>query len=237
MCGRYGFVPGEDFYPRYNITNRLETLSASYNVAPGYSMPVVVRENPNLVYLMRWGLIPFWAKDIKIGYKMINARAETVEEKSAFRKPFESRRCLIPASGFYEWKKTGNEKIPFYIKRKDNGLFSFAGLYDVWTDVEGKEIKSYTIITTKPNKLIESIHNRMPVILKKEEENHWIDSINQNIEKIKELLAPYPDGEFEAYPVTRAVNNPENDSPDLIKPGKPGWQPQKNYSNSKNIIT
>ena len=216
MCGRYGFVPGENFYPRYKIENKLERLKPSYNVAPGYMMPVVFRQSETRAELMKWGLIPFWAKDPRIGYKMINARSEGIEGKPAFRSPFKSKRCLVPASGFFEWKKTDKEKIPFYIRRKDGEMFSFAGLYDTWKDAEGVELKSYTIITTQPNKLVGEIHNRMPVILEKQNEGTWVNPEISDPEKLLPLLSAIDENVLEAYPVSKKVNNPENDSEDVI---------------------
>lgn len=166
---------------------------------------------------MRWGLIPFWAKDPKIGYKMINARAETVNEKPSFKHSLKNKRCIVPASGFYEWLKSEKQKIPFYIKPKDQEYFSFAGLYDVWKDAEGKEIKSYTIITTTPNIKMAKIHDRMPVILKVADEDKWLDQ-NTDIDELLKLLKPYPDSEMEIYSVSDLVNSPRNDNKDLIKP-------------------
>lgn len=178
MCGLYGFYPGNDFYERFNIVNRLERLEAHYNVAPGYRMPVVTCHSQNSVEVMKWGLIPHWAKDPSIGYKLINARAESVSEKPAFRPSFLAKRCLVPSSGFYEWEKTDDGKIPYHVTLKNKEMFSFAGLYDSWFDPEGKEIKTYTIITVEPNELVKAIHNRMPALLNKKEEGAWLDSGN-----------------------------------------------------------
>ncbi len=172
MCGRYGFVPPKDFKDRFELENELVDLRARYNVAPGSIMPIITRNSPNRVELMKWGLIPFWSKDPKIAYSTINARSETVETSPAFRKPFKSQRCLIPASFFYEWKRIDKKtKIPYLFKLANDEVFSFAGLYDIWKDAEEKEFKTYTIITTTPNKLMESVHNRIPVLLSKEDED------------------------------------------------------------------
>lgn len=193
-------------------------MGTHYNVAPGYMMPVISKKSPNRAVLMKWGLIPFWAKDPRIGYQMINARAETLKDKPAFRKPLSQFRCLVPANGFYEWKKTQDGKQPFYIRLKSEEMFAFAGLYDQWVDAEGKEIETYTIITTTPNSVVEPIHNRMPAILKKENEEIWLNHQETDINKILALLTPNnTTEEFEAYPVSKAVNKPENDSKDLIK--------------------
>lgn len=221
MCGRYGLVAGGNFYKRYGVKNTLPELKSVYNITPGLLMPVVVNEEgENEALLMKWGLIPFWAKDPSIGLKMINARAESLLEKPAFRNPFERKRCLVPTSGFYEWKKTGSDKVPYFIRLRGQDIFSFAGLYDIWKDAEGRVVKSYTIITTEPNKLISQIHNRMPVVLRHQDESDWIGYGIHNLDKLSLLLKPYDYGDMEAYPVTKEVNNPKNDTPDLIKPYK-----------------
>ncbi|KKS96359.1 MAG: YoaM [Candidatus Gottesmanbacteria bacterium GW2011_GWA2_43_14] len=226
MCGSYTIVPGENFYKRFGTENRLARLRSSYNIKPGFFMPVVTtNESKRRVSLMKWGLIPSWAKEPAIGYKMINARSETINEKVSYRIPFKKQRCLVPASGFYEWKKTGKEKIPYYLKLKSENLFSFAGLFDVWKDEEGKEIFSYTIITTEPNPLVAPIHNRMPAILEEKNEEKWLEE-SAATNKLLDFLKPFPENEMEAYPVSRAVNYAENNSEDLIKPERDNSQPK-----------
>ena len=218
MCGRYGFVPGKNFDERFQVEHQQETLLPSYNVAPGATMPVVVRNSPNRVELMKWGLIPFWAKDPKNSYKTINARAETVATSPVFREALKRRRCLVPASGFYEWQQTERGKLPYFIHLKDIELFAFAGLYDVWQDAEGNELRTYTIITTTPNDLVQPIHNRMPVILHPDDEAMWIDPKMNDTAALRALLQPFPNALMEAYPVSRAVNTPAIDMPALIEP-------------------
>jgi putative SOS response-associated peptidase YedK len=218
MCGRYGFVPGNNFDERFQVEHQQEPLLPSYNVAPGATMPVVVRNSPNRIELMKWGLIPFWAKDPKISYKTINARAETVASSPAFREAFKRRRCLVPASGFYEWQKTERGKLPYFIHLKETELFAFAGLYDVWKDAEGNELRTYTIITTIPNDLVQPIHNRMPVILHPDDEAMWIDPKMNDTKALRALLQPFPVALMEAYPVSRTVNTPAIDTPALIEP-------------------
>lgn len=213
MCGRYGFIPGKNFYKRFKIDKATGKLKPSYNVAPGRTMPVVIRQSPNQLIEMKWGLVPHWAEDPKIGYHMINARAETLSSKPAFRSLLSSKRCLVPASGFYEWDHKGKAKIPYYIKLKNDDMFSFAGLYDIWKDAEGKMLMSYTIITTDSNTVVGKIHDRMPVIIPIEDEDEWLESRD---EKIHKLLKPYPAGEMEAYRVSISVNNPKNDNKSLI---------------------
>lgn len=219
MCGRYSLYTDDydKFYGDFELSNRLESLTPRYNIAPGMSVPVITKNSPKKIELMRWGLIPFWSKDPKIGYKMINARSEGIESKPSFRKPLKSQRCLVPTSGFYEWKRMAEDKIPYYIKLKDRDVFAFAGLYDIWKDAEGHPLKSFTIITTGPNKLMESIHNRMPVILEKEFEDKWLDEKTDTAEILK-MLESYPEKKMEAYPVSKLVNNTRNESRDNIKP-------------------
>lgn len=219
MCGRYGFIPGskDQFKRRFNVESVDFDLKPRYNVTPGQTMPVITRKSPNKAEEMKWGLVPFWAKDPKIGYQMINARAETVVTKPSFRRSFAKQRCLIPASGFYEWKKLDGTKQPYNIKLKHDQLFSFAGLYDIWKDAEGKELKTYTIITSEPNEVLAPIHNRMPVILTEADEEVWLN-LNTSTNQLTTLLKPHNDTTMEAYPVSTKVNNPENDSPQVIIP-------------------
>lgn len=170
---------------------------------------------------MKWGLVPFWAKDPKIGFRMINARCEDIENKPAFRKPIRMQRCLIPATGFYEWKKLNlegkDEKIPFYITLKDQKVFTFAGIYDVWRDVEGKETYSYAIITVNANEMMKSIHDRMPVILDEKNEDTYLDK-KTTLSDILNLLRSFGSDEVQSYPVSKLVNDPNNDSISLISP-------------------
>lgn len=209
LMGRYDAISNDDF-----------DLKPNYNVAPSFMMPVVTKNSPKKIQLMKWGLIPSWAKDSRIGYKMINARAESIQEKPSFRNSFKNRRCLVPATGFYEWKKDGDTKIPYYFKAKDNSTFSFAGLYDIWIDAEGKEILSYTIITTEPNEIMKPIHNRMPVIIKRKDEDTWLDINSPDLELFG-LLKPIENAVLEKYQVSSEVNNPRNNSEDLIKKYNP----------------
>jgi putative SOS response-associated peptidase YedK len=164
---------------------------------------------------MRWGLIPHWAKEAKVGARMINARAETLTERASFRPLLRTRRCLVPASGFYEWHPT--TKVPHYVHPKDADVFAFAGLHDVWRDPEGEEIASYTIITTTPNALLAPIHDRMPVILRPADQDAWLDPDETEPEPLLALLKPYPARAMVAYPVSRAVNSPRNDGPELLE--------------------
>jgi putative SOS response-associated peptidase YedK len=217
MCGRYAIVPSAAFTERFQLDNLPQDLAPSYNVAPSSTMPVIVRNSPNRVVQMQWGLIPFWSKTPTTGYKTINARAETVATAPSFRHSFRKKRCLVPASGFYEWKQTDNGKVPHYIRLTDTDLFAFAGLYDVWKDADGNDRRTYTIITTTPNSLVAPIHNRMPVILDRKDEDTWLDGELDDPEPLLQLLKPYPADTMEAYPVSRAVNSPTNDGEELIQ--------------------
>lgn len=217
MCGRYALVVEDGTWQRrFSLDDLLDMPDARYNVAPTQTLPVVVRHSPNHIAMMRWGLIPSWAKDLSVGNRMINARAETVAEKPAFRRPLRSQRCLVPATGFFEWKRGGTGKQPYFIHLKDESLFAFAGLYDHWHDPNGREVMSYTILTTEPNDLMRDIHNRMPVILDRDDEDLWLDRDISEPERLLPLLHPYPAGEMEAYPVSSSVNSPLHDAPDIL---------------------
>ena len=216
MCGRYSLVSTENIAARFDIQQQQLTLVPRYNVAPSQSMPVVVRNSPNRLVEMQWGLIPSWSKEPRAQFSTINARAETITKSPVFRGPFKSRRCLVPASGFFEWQRTERGKQPFCIRLKDGDLFAFAGLYDIWHDAEGNELYSYTVITTVPNDLVASIHNRMPVILRQEDEDVWLDKESEPAQLLA-LLKAYPADKMEAYPVSRAVNSPANDGAELMR--------------------
>ena len=216
MCGRYTLFLQGKLKDRFKTMNDLE-VRPNYNVAPGQTMPVVTRHSPNSLELMQWGLVPSWAKDPKIGYKMINARGETVAEKPSFRSALKRRRCLVPSTGFYEWKREGDAKTPMFIHLKDQELFSFAGLYEHWQDANGNELMSYTIITTTPNSLMEGIHDRMPVILNPADEDEWLNPEIEDAAQLQRLLVSYPADQMEAYAVSLSVNSPKNNNELLLK--------------------
>jgi putative SOS response-associated peptidase YedK len=223
MCGRYGFSVknAKDVYERFDTYNELSDFQPRYNIAPGQQNPVITRHSPNQISRMVWGLIPFWAKDDKFRFQTINARVEGIESKSTYRKPFRTQRCLVPATGFFEWDKAEKPSQPYYFRLKHAELFAFAGLYDQWLDPKtNKEIQSYTIITTAANGVVGRIHQRMPVILQKEDEEEWLNPDIVEPERLLPLLKQYPDKEMEAYPVSTAVNIPKNDSAELILPLK-----------------
>ena len=226
MCGRFTLTTNMDeIQSRFDFDARELVFRPRYNVAPTQDVVAVLRDedNPehNRAELMRWGLIPFWAKDPKIGARMINARAETVAEKPAFRNALKKRRCLVLADGFYEWKKEEKGKTPMYIgiKSGDSNAwtpFAMAGLYETWKSPEDELVRSCTIITTTPNTLMETIHNRMPVILPRHTEATWLDPQLEDQEALTSLLTPYPADEMEAYVVSTLVNTAKNDFPECI---------------------
>lgn len=217
MCGRYELHEPGEIRDRFATENDIE-LTPRYNIAPTQVLPVITNKEHKTIELMRWGLVPSWAADLSIGYKMINARAETIDSKPSYKKAFRSQRCLVPATGFYEWKREGKTKIPYYFHLKDKTLFAFAGLYNIWHDKEGKEYKTYTIVTTTPNHVVEPIHDRMPVILKKEDEDTWVNPDIIESEKLKPLLTPYADGAMDVYEVSTKVNSPMFDRPEVSQP-------------------
>ncbi|HEX2915209.1 MAG TPA: SOS response-associated peptidase [Chloroflexia bacterium] len=219
MCGRYSLTNVSHLGERFKVKQENLPVEPRYNVAPTQQMPVVYQhENEERkIELMKWGLIPFWSKEPKASYSTINARAEGIADKPAYRRPIRNQRCLIPADGFYEWQKSGLGKLPFYIHLKDSEIFSFAGLYDLYKDPNGQIIKTYTIITTDANELMAPIHNRMPVILHRENEEEWLDPAVSDPFQVTRLLVPFPDGLMEAYPVSKAVNSPGTDVPELIR--------------------
>ncbi len=233
MCGRYTLSnPSGSFSETPDIDARflaefVETgwLKPRFNIAPTQDVPVITNEGSRRIEKMRWGLVPFWAKDVKIGSRMINARGETVAEKPAFRASFRSKRCLMPATGFYEWRREGKSKTPMLIRLKGGGYFSMAGLYDRWKDPDGNWLSSCTIITTGPNELMSPIHDRMPVILPEEAEAAWINLEVDSADELKPLIRPFPAASMEAFEVSAAVNSSKNQGPELIEPVEKGRLP------------
>ena len=202
MCGRMTLDPTTKFEERFEVSNRLENRTARYNIAPTQDVPVIIRNSPNRIEMMRWGLIPSWAKDQSIGNKMINARAETITEKPSFRRLLPSKRCIVPASGYYEWQATEKGKQPYYIHADAGEYLPFAGLYDIWKNPEGIEIYSFTIITTQPTINLKSIHDRMPVILEPEAEEVWLNPDVTDPKVLTPLLHPYEVKALSFYPVS-----------------------------------
>jgi len=218
MCGRF-VTKSEIFVIKklFDIKEVRSGLSPSYNIAPSQDVAVVVKEGVNKLIRSRWGFIPSWSKDESVGYKLINARAETVAAKPMFKGAFEKHRCLIVADGFYEWKKTGREKTPFYITLGSGEPFGFAGLYNIWTSPEGRHIWTCTIITTDANGLIKPIHNRMPVIVPRDKQDLWLTNDADKTELFS-ILKRYPSRELTVHEVSRKVNSPRHDLPENILP-------------------
>ena len=224
MCGRYSlFADYKKIEDRFGeATFDVEEYEESYNIAPSQMILAVVNDGvKNRLGYLKWGLVPSWAKDPKIGFKMINARAETVHEKPSFREALKKKRCLIVADSFYEWKRTEDRKVPMRIKLKNNELFAMAGLWESWKSPSGELVHTCTILTTEPNDLMSTIHDRMPVILKKEDEQTWLNPAIKTIDELKPFLIPLENGLLEAYEVSDKVNSPKNNEPELIvKVGK-----------------
>ncbi len=217
MCGRFTQAQIAELDREVFKLLEVPHLEPRYNVAPTQDVAVVRElEGARSLSLIRWGLIPHWAKDPTIGNRMINARAETVPEKPAFRDAFRLRRCLVPADGFYEWARTPRGKQPHYLRMTDGRPFAMAGLWDRWHAPDGP-IESCTIITTGPNDLVRPLHDRMPVILAPEDYEQWLDP-EGNTAELAALLRPYPAGAMRAYPVSRFVNDPKHEGPACIAP-------------------
>ncbi len=223
MCGRSSLTKTEkELEERFRANFYSEDLERynplpNFNVAPTQLHPVITQQEPSVIHLYRWGLIPFWAKDIRIGSKMINARIEGIAEKPAFRQAFEKRRCLVPFDGYYEWMKTPEGKIPYRIKVTNTDIFSMAGLYEVWKGQDGKVIKSFTIITQEADPLIAHLHDRMPLILLPEQEKLWIDASVPTKDVINNLQ-PVPGDWITWYRVSDRVNKVTENDAGLIVP-------------------
>ena len=220
MCGRYTLIKLADFINVFPwIHPPEEEPLPRYNIAPSQPILAVANDEKHQMRFYHWGLVPSWAKDPSVGYRMINARAETISTKPAYRSAFKRRRCIIPADGFYEWRKEpdGKTRTPMYIRMKDSRPFAFAGLWEVWRSEDGSELPTCTIITGLPNELVANIHDRMPVILSQEDCKRWLDPGEQPADALMGLLKPYPAEEMDASPVGRAVNNPRHDSPKCIQ--------------------
>ncbi|MFH1836479.1 MAG: SOS response-associated peptidase [Methanobacteriota archaeon] len=212
MCGRFSLIYNlEELKERFRIQQIKLSWNPRYNIAPTQDVLAVFEDSGELVAdSFTWGLVPHWAKEARLG-GLINARAESADEKPSFRESFKNRRCLILASGFFEWRKFSGGKQPYFIKLKSGDPFAFAGLFDIWHD----ELKTCTILTTKPNAVVKPIHERMPVILSPESENSWLEF--SDVDSLKKLLTPYPPEEMEAYPISKEVNNPETEGSTIIE--------------------
>ena len=244
MCGRYSLACIDDICGRFRVIDPVIGFQSHFNIAPGSTNPVIVVHERAEAVMMEWGLVPHWAKGVVLwprllrlpvmwghlvphrandtlpAHRPFNARAESLAEKPMFRDCLRSQRCLVPASGFFEWKQEVGRKIPFYFHVKDDPVFGFAGLYDVWRNPAGTTIQTYTIITTTPNELMAPIHNRMPVILRQDDEMRWLSRDVLPADEVKRILSPYPAELMEAYPVSDRVNSPGADDEKVIEPLK-----------------
>lgn len=218
MCGRFSLsAEPAELIKRFGIQTFTFDFLPSYNIAPGQNIPAILSDQgERRMGQLHWGLIPSWAKDESIGYKMINAKAETIQEKPSFRTLFVRKRCLIPVDGFYEWKKTPDGKQPMRIVMKNREPFGLAGLFDTWFKPNGQKVHSCTIITTEPNKIMEDIHERMPVIIGKEHEELWLNRDFSDTLVLQSLLQPYDEQQMEAYPVSSIVGNVRNNHSECI---------------------
>ncbi len=218
MCGRFSFSPlAKIIEDRFDVKVDKTRYKPRYNSAPSQDLAVISNSNPGELSFFRWGLIPFWAKDKSIGNKMINAKAETIAEKPSFKNSLKRKRCLVLSDGFYEWKTISKkEKIPYRITMDDNSLFAMAGIWDSWKDETGLMINSFAIITTSPNKLMENIHTRMPVILSPNDEKRWLSSDDTTF--LQSLLQPFPEKEMTAFTVSNLINSPANDRREVMNP-------------------
>jgi putative SOS response-associated peptidase YedK len=213
MCGRFSLTPKiEQVIEKLNIINSID-LAPSYNIAPSQNIAVVRSVDHQMhISAMRWGLIPFWSKELPKSNSLINARSETVASKPSFRNAYKKRRCLIPADGFYEWQKAGESKQPYYIQLKNKDIFTFAGLWEQWQGEE-QTIESCTILTTSANEDMKPIHHRMPVIINPDQYRHWFESADP-----QNLLVPYTESRLQAVPVSTYVNNPRHNDKSCIEP-------------------
>ncbi|MBA2490291.1 MAG: SOS response-associated peptidase [Gammaproteobacteria bacterium] len=215
MCGRYVTRDQAAIERYFNISSHQFRLTDRYNVAPSTTVPVVRSiDAERIMSGMHWGLIPSWAKDKKIAYKTINARAETVATKPAFRAAYKVRRCLIPVSGFYEWKRDVEPKQPHFIHKRDGSPLAFAGLWETWKGAD-ETVESCTIVTTEANEMMAELHSRMPVILDPPDFDWWMTG---KAEEVGQLLAPCPSENLEDYPISRRVNNPRNEGQEIVEP-------------------
>jgi putative SOS response-associated peptidase YedK len=223
MCGRFTLtIDPADLQETFGNFIFPPQFAPRYNIAPSQPVLAIPNDDKNKADFFLWGLIPAWSKDPAIANKLINARAETLAEKPSFRGSFKYKRCLIPADGFYEWKIEAGQKTktPYFIHMKDNQPFAFAGLWDEWHSPDGNTLRTCTIITTTPNELMSILHNRMPVILDRQDFDDWLNPIPQPPENLTRLLQPFPPDRMSAHPVSTLVNAPANDRPELIVPLK-----------------
>ena len=219
MCGRFEIHSAIEIIAEiFGITDRDIEYSPSYNIAPSQDILIVINDGKRRLVKSRWGFVPSLSRDLDTGYRMINARAETAANSKAFKAAFEKQRCLVVADGFYEWRKEGATKKPFYIRLKSRRPFGFAGLYNVWMSPDGKPLTTSTIVTVDANELVMPIHNRMPAIAPADKYDLWLDPRVKDSSAVSSVLTPYPSGEMELFPVTPKVNSVKYNSSESIKP-------------------
>lgn len=218
MCGRFSLTADiQKVAMRFDAHVFNADWNPRYNIAPGQSVLAVIEEEKRKLVSMTFGFIPHWSKERKTGYTMINARAETISQKPSFRQSYKSKRCLIPADGFYEWQEKGKSKIPYRIALKSDVLFAFAGIWDSWTNEQGTVIQTMAIVTTQGNALTLQLHDRMPVILHQKDEALWLNPKVTDAISVEPLLVPYPASEMKMFRVSPLVNSWRNDSPECIQ--------------------
>ncbi|MBT8136074.1 MAG: SOS response-associated peptidase [Gammaproteobacteria bacterium] len=220
MCGRFAFYAPAEAVTRIFGVEDPPDIEPRFNIAPTQFVPIIRADSDGerSVSMLRWGLVPFWAKDKAIGNRMINARAETLSEKPAYKSPFRKRRCIVPANGFYEWKKQGSVKQPYFISHGGDKPFGMAGLWARWRDGENDDetLETFTIVTTAPNEAVAPLHNRMPAIIDTSHFTQWLDPENHDTAALQELLLPPPAEPVTVWPVSRRVNDPKNDEAELV---------------------
>jgi putative SOS response-associated peptidase YedK len=234
MCGRYRLSRRKQIIAEnFDCAPWDDDWNPRFNIAPTQQVPVI-RQHPKepirQISMMKWGLVPSWAKNASVAAKMINARSETAPTKSAFRDPLKYRRCLIPADAFYEWKRSGTSKQPYCFEVKDGELFAFAALWDGWKDPEGRWIRTCSILTTTPNSVTSAVHDRMPVILDAVSYDLWLDPATIDVNGVCELLKPYDAGLMRCYPVSTRVNHAENDDEECSRPVEPAEAQNRLFS-------
>jgi putative SOS response-associated peptidase YedK len=219
MCGRFEIHSAPQIIAEiFGITEWDIEYPPRYNIAPSQDILIVINDGKRRLIKSRWGFVPSLSRDLNTGYRMINARAETVAGSRAFKSAFEKQRCLVVADGFYEWRKEGTTRKPFYIRLKSHKPFGFAGLYNVWTSPEGEPLCTSTILTTNANELVTPIHDRMPIITPADKYDLWLNPGVSDHAALQDVLIPYPSGEMELFPVTPRMNSVARDSPENIRP-------------------
>ena len=218
MCSRYALACIENLCGRFRVVDTLADFRSCYNISPGSTNPVIVAHERVEARMMQWGLVPHWARDITTLHRPVNARAESLEVKPMFRDLLRAKRCLVPASGFFEWMEQWGKKIPFYFYKPDDPVFALAGVYDTWQNPAGVTLVTYTIITTRANSVVAPVHNRMPVILRQEDEISWVSRAPIPPGEMRRILSPAPEEGLGMYPVSDRVNDPKADDEQVIAP-------------------